>query len=197
MNKQCKVCNKLLDLSMFHKHPGNSDGLMGKCKSCHSTIAKQQYLKARDSRLAKMAEYRINKRDSVLEGKKRYYRENKDKCREMNKSWSAKNRDVINNLHKKWYKNNKHKALANTRIFQAKRRQAMPKWLTKDDKWLIEQAYELSALRTKIFGFKWHVDHIIPLSNKLVCGLHVIENLQVIPASENLSKTNKFSIGIV
>jgi hypothetical protein len=197
MNKQCKVCNKLLDLSMFHKHSGNSDGLMGKCKSCHSTIAKQQYFKARDSRLAKMAEYRINKRDSVLEGKKRYYRENKDKCREMNKSWSAKNRDVINNLHKKWYKNNKHKALANTRIFQTKRRQAMPKWLTKDDKWLIEQAYELSALRTKIFGFKWHVDHIIPLSNKLVCGLHVIENLQVIPASENLSKTNKFSIGIV
>jgi hypothetical protein len=197
MTKQCKVCNNLLDLSMFHKHHGNSDGLMGKCKSCHSTMAKQQYLKARDSRLAKMAEYRINKRDSVLEGKKRYYRENKDKCREMNKSWSAKNRDVINNLHKKWYKNNKHKALANTRIFQAKRRQAMPKWLTKDDKWLIEQAYELSALRTKIFGFKWHVDHIIPLSNKLVCGLHVIENLQVIPASENLSKTNKFSIGIV
>ena len=40
---------------------------------------------------------------------------------------------------------------------------------------------------------KWQVDHIIPLSNPYVCGLHVPCNLQVLSRTQNTNKTNNFT----
>lgn len=81
---------------------------------------------------------------------------------------------------------------------QAKRRSAQlqrtPKWITSEDLWLIKEVYALAAFRTKLFGFDWHVDHIIPLQGKTVSGLHTIQNLQVIPSTVNIAKHNKYEV---
>lgn len=72
---------------------------------------------------------------------------------------------------------------------RARRRNAMPQWA---DRQAISQIYKDAKKRIKETGEQWHVDHIVPLAGKNVCGLHVHWNLQVIPARENMSKSNKF-----
>ena len=69
-------------------------------------------------------------------------------------------------------------------------KQAKPKWLTEEHKFSIEEIYSLRDLRTEVTGVVHHVDHIVPLKGKDVCGLHVPWNLQVITAKDNLSKSN-------
>ncbi len=95
-----------------------------------------------------------------------------------------------------WAKANPHKRNA----IEARRRIAKinrtPKWLTEDDHWVIEQAYELASMRAVLFGFSWHVDHIIPLQGTNVSGLHVPNNIQVIPGVINLRKTNKYEVAL-
>lgn len=60
------------------------------------------------------------------------------------------------------------------------------------DNLFFEEIYDLAKLRTKMTGVEWHVDHIVPLQHKYVCGLHVPANLQCIPAKINLIKGNSF-----
>lgn len=137
---------------------------------------------------------------------KEYYQKNKKRLLEKANTRYTKNKDSMNLQRSKWYFNNKERQLKNKKIWEennkhlvnsyamkrhASKKQRIPKWLNDDEIWMIEQAYEISALRTKILGIEHHVDHIIPLQGKLVSGLHVPWNLQVITAQENKMKSNR------
>ena len=93
---------------------------------------------------------------------------------------------------KQWKLNNPGKVRADTVKRRVAKMQRTPAWLTDDDYWMLEQAYELAALRTKMFGFSWHVDHVLPLQGKNISGFHAPTNVQVIPGVENVKKANRY-----
>ena len=101
-------------------------------------------------------------------------------------------RNRINQKQRTYYQNNKQYYITKGRLRAKGIRQAKPKWLTTDHKWMIDEIYELRDLRSSITGVEHHVDHIVPLKGKHCCGLHVPWNLRVITAEENLSKSNTY-----
>jgi hypothetical protein len=69
-----------------------------------------------------------------------------------------------------------------------------PVWLTEFDRLKMKCYYQVAAMRSRESGQKWHIDHIIPLQGENVCGLHVPNNLQIIPAIENMRKNNHYEV---
>jgi hypothetical protein len=125
---------------------------------------------------AKRRDYRAANKAKISAKDREYYAANKERIAARRKAYRAENAATI---------------AASNRSRQVAKAQRTPKWLSADDHWLMAQAYELAALRTKLFGFLWHVDHILPLHGRRVSGLHVPTNLQVIPGTDNCKKSNK------
>ena len=129
------------------------------------------------------------------EADKAYRKKNKARYRATIVEWSKQNPEKVKLYAKRVRQTNKGRVNADTAQRRYAKLKRTPMWLTRDDRWMIQEAYDLAALRTKVFGFPWHVDHIIPLQGEAVSGLHVPTNLQVIPWLDNVVKANKFEVG--
>ena len=116
---------------------------------------------------------RSNRKELLKEKARQWRLDNPEKAKSSVALWAKTNPHKVNSIH------NKRRA---TKI------SATPAWA---NAFFIEEIYDLAQRRTKATGFKWHVDHTVPLQSKVVCGLHVHNNLQVIPAVENYSKGNR------
>ena len=80
-------------------------------------------------------------------------------------------------------------SLADSSKRRAAKIDASPVWA---DRAKIKEIYKDCVLKSSGGKVRHEVDHIVPLRGKNVCGLHNEFNLQVITATDNRAKSNKF-----
>lgn len=113
---------------------------------------------------------RPEQRVRIAESSRRYRAANRVRARETQRRWRERNHDHYN-------------ALASAR------RQQTPSWANRK---AILAIYKAAAKLRAHTGLPYEVDHKIPLRGKIVSGLHVETNLQIIERRANRAKHNRF-----
>jgi hypothetical protein len=145
---------------------------------------------------------------------KRYYEKNREKALAASKKWNQENKDKMceasmrayNKLRldedfkklqaqktREWAKNNQDKVLEQSARKRASKLKRIPGWVIQEDLDQIRLLYKKAREISFETGVKHHVDHIIPLRGKSVSGLHVLSNLRIVTAKENMEKSNKLT----
>jgi hypothetical protein len=132
-------------------------------------------------RACKLAHYHRNKEQYKEYRQLEYVQQARKDCLERRRLSGKKKASD-----KQYYLENKGKFKANSKLRKHLKLLATPMWARSGKiRKKIEEIY-INCPE----GF--HVDHIVPIKNKMICGLHVPWNLQYLSAEENLRKSNKF-----
>ena len=186
--KQCTKCAEVKTVDMFYK--ANRKGLRSQCKACTKLFESIRAKANPQKQNARQKAWREANPEKAKVIAQRHFEKNRDVMYERTALWRETNREYVKELSRLWAKNNPSKMAAQASKRRAKLLSATPVWA---DFSAIQIEYDLADWCSKATGVKYHVDHIVPLQGKNVCGLHVPNNLQVIPAMDNLKKKNKFT----
>lgn len=187
LNKICTKCNTLKPIKDFHKRSKLKSGYRSECKVCGCSRRKKYHYDNHSKSLKSSKEWKENNSARIKEYSREYYLMNKDLISKKKKKALSK---ILDNRREYRLRNKDRYAMHKaTRRFLEK---ASSVYNDEFNQFLMEECYSLSRLRSDITGIKWHVDHVVPLNGKNVCGLHVGINLRVIPAIENLRKSNNY-----
>ena len=140
------------------------------------------------------AKWRAANKEKSCAYSKKWADANKDRRRQIENSWKSANPEKVKEYNKKagrkWAKNNKGKRNAIDMKRKASLINRTPAWADAEK---IKSFYIEASKMSKYTGVPHEVDHIIPLQGRIVSGLHVPNNLQVITRSENRSKQNSYT----
>lgn len=156
---------------------------------------KQHKLKNKDRYLEKQRKTRAENPEKFKEYHRNYFQANKEKLTKQNRQRHKEKvaadpayREKVRKQKEEWRINNRDYftkyAIKRSTVLQ----KATPSWA---DLSAITTKYKERECMNGLTGVEHHVDHIIPLQGKNVCGLHVASNLRVILARDNLAKSNK------
>ena len=168
-----KTCKELLRSKNRRKYEKIIHGV---CKRCETPFVDTAYSK--------------KKKFCSSKCRRAYFRElPKEKAKFKNWYYNKGGKKICSDRRKKWYATPHGKSVEDAKRVRRRATQlnATPKWLTKNDKEKIRKIYAKCPKG-------YHVDHIVPLKGKDVCGLHVPSNLRIITAHKNQSKGNRFDI---
>ena len=158
-----------------------------KTKGTCLTCAELEWKASQEKRKEYFKQY--GESDAGQKAKREYYERNKDAVIARANARPLEDR----RMHREKYKaQNPELYKAYTSVRRRRHKNATPAWITKEQKAKMRELYLLAMQLTRTTGEQYVVDHIVPLINPIVCGLHVPWNLRVITQEENLAKSNKF-----
>lgn len=200
--KRCAVCKLEKSIDQFHLQTGARDGRQNRCKECACRLARQWHSENKEKAAEQKRAYFQNNKKAITEKNAQWQRDNAAKVAVYGKKYRDANIEKERERARKYREAHRAEALEYRRSYRARLPDLVNKWdadrraKERGPSWSIDffvrEAFHLAKLRTKTTGIKWHVDHIVPLQNKTVCGLHAHTNIQVIPASVNQSKSNRY-----
>ena len=170
-----KICSKCLvnkPLSGFKAFARSRDGFSAWCIACHAEASRAHYLANREKRNAAAVAWASA---------------NADKTRDAHRAFAKRNKEARAAEYREWARKNRHVRRASDAKRKAVMLRAMPPWV---DESQIKVVYQKASALQAETGVRMHVDHIVPLQHPLVCGLHCVANLRVIPGAENEAKKN-------
>jgi hypothetical protein len=112
--------------------------------------------------------------------------EGRIKRNEISARWRAEHPEQFKEIKKAWCVANPDKVLAKNKRRIEKRDQynvAHREWLKQNPGYMTEHGNRPAG---------YHVDHIVPLKGRTVCGLHCEANLTYLPGKENNNKYNNW-----
>lgn len=169
----------------------------------------REFFKANPGKAAEYSQrWREKNPGKAAQASARWYRENRERALAADKARREKHIDVFlareraayakhaqarRARGKKWRQKNKGRVAHHAALRRAMLLQRTPGWLTSADLSTIAATYARAKALTAETGILHHVDHVLPLRGRYVSGLHVPANLAVLPAPENLKKSNLWS----
>lgn len=152
---------------------------------------RERYREDPDRHKAYQAKYREENKEKLPEIRKRCYEKHGHKRRREASEWARENRDVVNQRKRRAYAENPLPASTQHHRRRAAKMQRLMSGYDELDDFCMDEARDLCWQREEMFGFKWQIDHMVPLRASEASGLHYHKNIQVIPASLNCAKSNR------
>jgi ribosomal protein L13E len=183
----CQICKKTKDAneSNFYKSKIKDSSKVLTCIQCRR-VANNNNAKAK-----------INQQK---ERHKRWRDKNREHVRAKSRDWKAKNKESVRaseiaymnerggkDRRKIWlkgyYQQNRDELIAKSCAYDSRVRKSRPSW--QDQK-------EINLYYRKARKLGLEVDHIVPINSDFVCGLHCIDNFQLLTREENARKGNRY-----
>lgn len=206
--KTCTRCKEEKPAGDFYTARTNKDGLQRRCKPCQKAANLESKQKRTPAELAaRMQRWREKNPEKHKENYTELRARNVEKYRERTRKWQAENPEAARTASLRWKAENPEKVKAQSVSWREKNpdharalwaenrirrryatKAATPGWANRS---AIAAIYKQARALTQSTGREHHVDHIVPLSSPLVCGLHCEQNLQVLEGLDNSSKGNR------